>query len=332
MAQWPDITAAIREAAPGLRGRLEANAPLAPITWFRVGGPAQALFLPADEDDLAAGLKATPPEMPVTVVGLGSNLLVRDGGIEGVVIRPGRGFTTIAVEDGYRIRCGVAVPDRQLAKAAADAGVAGLSFYNGIPGSIGGALCMNAGDKRPQGESQIDADGRVRTDTSEHLIEARAIDRSGRLRVLSKDDMGFGYRHSTPTDLVFTEALFQGTEGDPDTLRAEMAAVERYRETHQPTRERTGGSTFKNPPGMSAWKLIDAAGCRGFRVGTAKMSEKHCNFLIADEDATAFDIEMLGETVRRRVYESSGVLLEWEIKRLGAFGETGVVEPFTPRV
>ena len=330
MREWPDITASIRQAAPGLRGRLEANAALAPITWFRVGGPAQALFLPADEDDLAAVLNVTPPEIPITVIGLGSNLLVRDGGIEGLVIRLGRGFMDVAIEDGHRIRCGVAVRDKQLAKAAADAGVAGLSFYNGIPGSIGGALRMNAGDKRPEGESQIDADGRVRTDTSEHLMEARAIDRSGDVVVLSRDEMGFGYRHSAPTDLVFTEALFQGAEGDPDTLRAEMEAVERYRETHQPTRERTGGSTFKNPAGMSAWKLIDDAGCRGFRIGTAMMSEKHCNFLIADEDATAFDIETLGETVRRRVHETSGVLLEWEIKRLGAFGEAGGVETFAP--
>lgn len=289
---------------PDLRGRLLANASLADITWFRVGGPADVLLTPADEADLAYALARLPAEIPVVVIGLGSNLLVRDGGIAGVVIRLGRGFAAIEVEPGHRLRVGTAVPDVKVARAASDAGIAGLAFYRGIPGSIGGALRMNAG-----------AHGR---ETKDVLVGARAVDRQGNVHVLSLADMGFTYRHcAVPADWIFTEATFQGTPGDPAEIAKAMEEVAEYRERNQPIKERTGGSTFKNPPGSSAWRLIDEAGCRGFRVGGAKVSELHCNFLINDQNASAEDVERLGETVRRRVRSRSGVTLEWEIIRLG---------------
>ncbi|MEZ5852149.1 MAG: UDP-N-acetylmuramate dehydrogenase [Hyphomicrobiaceae bacterium] len=289
---------------PRLRGRLIANASLAEITWFRVGGTADVLFTPADTEDLAYFLGHVPAGLPVTVIGLGSNLLVRDGGIDGVVIRLGRGFAEVVAEPGHRVRSGTAVPDVKVARAAADAGIAGLAFYRGIPGSIGGALRMNAG-----------AHGR---ETKDVLVSARAVDRTGRIHELSLADMGFTYRHSgVPDDWIFTEAVFQGTPGDPAAILAEMNEVADYREKNQPIKERTGGSTFKNPPGNSAWKLIDAAGCRGLRVGGAQVSEMHCNFLINTAGASAEDIERLGETVRRRVRNVSGVTLAWEIIRLG---------------
>ena len=240
----------------------------------------------------------------MVVIGLGSNLLVRDGGVPGVVIRLGRGFSKIEVEPGHRLRAGTAVPDVKVARAAADAGIAGLAFYRGIPGSIGGALRMNAG-----------AHGR---ETKDVLIEARAVDRQGNIHVLSLADMHLTYRHcGVPADWIFTEALYQGSAGDPAQILEQMAEVAQYREANQPIKERTGGSTFKNPAGSSAWKLIDAAGCRGLRVGGAKVSEMHCNFLINDSNASAEDIERLGETVRARVKASSGVTLSWEIIRLG---------------
>lgn len=301
---FPDITADLRATLPELRGRLTPNAVLADITWFRVGGPAQVLFSPADEADLAYFLKAVPADLPVFVVGLGSNLLVRDGGVPGVVIRLGRGFGEIKAEDGYRLRAGTVVPDVKVARAAADAGIAGLAFYRGIPGSIGGALRMNAG-----------AHGR---ETKDVLAEARAVDRQGNIHVLSLADMGFTYRHSSiPDDWIFTQATFQGEPGEPADILKAMEEVAEYREANQPIKDRTGGSTFKNPPGNSAWKLVDAAGCRGFRVGGAKVSEKHCNFLINDQGATGEDVERLGETVRARVKANSGITLEWEIIRLG---------------
>lgn len=301
---YPDLTEDLNAAMPSLRGRLVANARLADITWFRVGGPAQMLFTPADQADLAYFLRNKPNGLPVFVIGLGSNLLVRDGGVPGVVIRLGRGFANITVEDGHRIRVGTVVPDVKLARAAADAGIAGLAFYRGIPGSIGGALRMNAG-----------AHG---SETKDVLIEARAVDPEGNIHVLARADMGFTYRHAgVPADWIFTEALYQGTPGDPAEILAAMEEVADYREQNQPIKERTGGSTFKNPPGGSAWKLVDAAGCRGLRVGGAMVSEKHCNFLINDRGATGEDIERLGETVRARVKASSGVTLDWEIIRLG---------------
>ncbi len=294
----------LRTALPNLRGRLAAGAALADITWFRVGGPAEVLFTPADEADLAYALATIPPEVPVFVLGLGSNLLVRDGGVDGVVVRLGRGFGGIVVEPGHRLRAGTSVPDVKVARAAADAGISGLAFYRGIPGSIGGALRMNAG-----------AHGR---ETKDALVSARAVDRQGRVHVLTNTDMGFTYRHSAvPHDWIFTEATYAGEPGDPAAIVAEMNEVADYREKHQPIKERTGGSTFKNPPGHSAWKLVDAAGMRGFRVGGAKVSEMHCNFLINDRAATAEDVERLGETVRARVKATQGITLEWEIIRIG---------------
>jgi UDP-N-acetylmuramate dehydrogenase len=240
----------------------------------------------------------------VFVIGLGSNLLVRDGGVPGVVIRLGRGFSDIRAETGHRLRVGTALPDVKVARAAADQGIEGLAFYRGIPGSIGGALRMNAG-----------AHGR---ETKDVLVGARAVDRQGRIHTLALSDMGFTYRHSAvPDDWIFTEAVFQGTPGDPARISEQMDEVAQYREKHQPIKERTGGSTFKNPPGTSAWKLVDAAGCRGLRIGGAKVSDMHCNFLINDRQATGEDVERLGETVRARVTAHSGIKLEWEIIRLG---------------
>ena len=302
---FPDITADLKAQVPELRGRLMANVSLADVTWFRAGGPAQVLFSPTDEDDLAYFLAHLPDDVPVTVIGLGSNLIVRDGGVPGVVVRlGGKGFGTIAVEDGHRVRAGTAVPDVKVARAAADASIDGLAFFRGIPGSVGGALRMNAG-----------AHGGETTDV---LVEARAVDRRGNVRVFSHVDMGFTYRHSSaPADVIFTGALFQGRAGDQTAILAEMDRVTEAREAAQPIRERTGGSTFKNPPGGKAWKLIDAAGCRGFAIGDAQVSEMHCNFLINRGRARAAEIEALGEEVRRRVRETSGVELEWEIKRIG---------------
>ena len=289
---------------PELRGKLKAEAALSELTWFRAGGPAEVLYSPADEADLAYFLRQTPTDIPVTVIGLGSNLLVRDGGIEGVVIRLGRGFSDIKVEEGHRLRAGAAVPDVKVARAAADAGIAGLCFYRGIPGCVGGALRMNGG-----------AHGR---ETCEVVIEARVVDRKGQLHVLPVANLHYEYRHcGAPEDLIFTGALFQGEPGEPDKILAEMDGIAAYREQAQPIKSRTGGSTFKNPPGHKAWQLIDAAGCRGLSVGDAKVSEMHCNFLINEGKASGADLEELGETVRTRVKENSGVELEWEIKRLG---------------
>ncbi|PWB79487.1 MAG: UDP-N-acetylenolpyruvoylglucosamine reductase [Methylocystaceae bacterium] len=302
---FPDLFATLAPRLHDLRGRLSANEPLAPLTWFRVGGPAQMLFSPADEADLAYFLSRLPRDIPVTVIGLGSNLIVRDGGVPGVVIRLGaKGFGEIVVEPGERLRVGAAVPDVKASRAAADAGIDGLAFYRGIPGGIGGALRMNAG-----------AHG---GETKDALLEARGVDRSGAIRVFGNAEMGFSYRHSeAPEDVIFTQALFQGRRGDPADIQAEMERITQAREASQPIRERTGGSTFKNPPGHKAWQLIDAAGCRGLVVGDAQVSEMHCNFLINRGAATAADIEALGEEVRRRVQTASGMLLQWEIKRIG---------------
>jgi UDP-N-acetylmuramate dehydrogenase len=301
---FPDLIPELAPRLPELRGRLTSNQTLADITWFRVGGPAQVLFVPADARDLAYFLGSIPADLPIAVIGLGSNLLVRDGGVPGVTIRLGRGFAQTAVEAGRRIRAGAAVPDTRLARAAADAGIAGLAFYRGIPGAVGGALRMNAG-----------AHGR---ETEDVLVEAQAVDRAGNLHILPLSEMGMAYRHSgVPAGWIFTEALYQGSAGDPAAILQEMNEVAEYREANQPIRERTGGSTFKNPPGHSAWKLIEAAGCRGLRIGGAKVSEMHCNFLINDRNASAEDIERLGETVRARVKAASGHELTWEIIRIG---------------
>jgi UDP-N-acetylmuramate dehydrogenase len=262
------------------------------------------LFTPADAEDLGLLLAALDPETPVTVIGLGSNLIVRDGGVPGVVIRlGGRAFGTVEI-DGETLRVGTAVPDMRLAKAAAEAGLDGLAFFRGIPGSVGGALRMNAG-----------AHGGETTDV---LVEAHGIDRRGQARRFTHAEMGFAYRHSgAPDDVIFTSAVFRGRPGNRETIEAEMERVTAAREAAQPIRERTGGSTFKNPPGAKAWQLVDAAGCRGLTVGGAQVSEMHCNFLINRDNASAADIEGLGEEVRRRVRETSGVELHWEIKRLG---------------
>ena len=300
---FPDITRDLKAEMPAVRGRLLANQSLAELTWFRVGGPAQILFMPEDEDDLAYALANLPGEIPVTVIGLGSNLIVRDGGVPGVVVRLGRGFAEIAIE-GVDVRAGAAVPDVKVARAAQEAGIAGLAFLRGIPGAVGGALRMNGG-----------AYGR---ETKDALVETRAVDRRGGVHVLRNADMHYGYRHcGAPEDFIFTQALFQGQRGDPAAIAAEMDKITESREATQPIKSRTGGSTFKNPPGGRAWQLIDAAGCRGLRIGDAQVSQMHCNFLINLGNATAADIETLGETVRRRVEEHSGVALEWEIKRIG---------------
>ncbi len=301
---FPDISADLKSAMPDLRGRLLANESLAPLTWFRVGGPAQILFTPADEDDLAYFLSKLPQEIPVYTVGVGSNLIVRDGGMPGVVIRLSpRGFGETKA-DGDTIRAGTAALDKRVAEAAAAANIGGLEFYFGIPGSIGGALRMNAG-----------ANG---GETKDVLVEARGVTRAGEKVTFSNADMKFVYRNcGVDTSVIFTSALYRGQIIESETIRTRMAEVQTHRETAQPIREKTGGSTFKNPPGHSAWKLVDAAGMRGFRVGGAQVSEMHCNFLINTGDATGHDIETLGETVRARVMENSGVDLHWEIKRIG---------------
>ncbi|MDO8977828.1 MAG: UDP-N-acetylmuramate dehydrogenase [Afipia sp.] len=301
---FSDISADLKSAMPDLRGRLLANESLAPLTWFRVGGPAQILFTPADEDDLAYFLSKLPQDIPVYTVGVGSNLIVRDGGVSGVVIRLSpRGFGETKAEDDS-VRAGTAALDKRVAEAAAAANIGGLEFYFGIPGSIGGALRMNAG-----------ANG---GETKDVLVEARGVTRTGEKVTFSNAEMKFVYRNSgVDMSVIFTSALYRGRVTDPETIRARMAEVQNHRETAQPIREKTGGSTFKNPPGHSAWKLIDAAGMRGFRVGGAQVSEMHCNFLINTGDATGHDIETLGETVRARVMENSGIDLHWEIKRIG---------------
>jgi UDP-N-acetylmuramate dehydrogenase len=300
---FPDIVGALRSTMPALRGRLLANQSLAELTWFRVGGPAQVLFMPEDEDDLRYLLARTPADIAVTAIGLGSNLIVRDGGIPGVVVRLGRGFNEVAVE-GTRVRAGTAVPDVKVARAAQEAGIAGLSFLRGIPGSIGGALRMNG--------------GAYGGEVKDVLVEARGVDRRGTLRSYQNADMGFSYRHcGVADDVIFTQAVLQGEPGDADDIAAEMNKITESRESTQPVKSRTGGSTFKNPPGHKAWQLIDAAGCRGLRVGDAQVSEMHCNFLLNLGGASAADIEKLGETVRERVRSNSGVELDWEIKRIG---------------
>ena len=301
---FPDITPDLKAAMPELRGRLLANQSLAELTWFRVGGPAQVLFAPADADDLGYFLAHLPGEIAVYVVGVGSNLIVRDGGMPGVVIRLSpRGFGEASAE-GDIVSAGTAALDKRVAEIAASANLSGLEFFFGIPGTIGGALRMNAG-----------ANG---SETKDVLIEASGVGRDGKRVRLTNADMKFVYRNSgVDPSVIFTAARLRGIIADPDAIRARMNEVQNHRETAQPIREKTGGSTFKNPPGHSAWKLVDAAGCRGLRFGGAQVSEMHCNFLINTGSATGHDIETLGETVRTRVKEHSGIELHWEIKRIG---------------
>ena len=300
---FPDIVADLKARMPELRGRLLANQSLAELTWFRVGGPAQVFYIPEDENGLAYFLRNLPTEIPVYVIGAGSNLIVRDGGVPGVIIRLGRGFNEVKIEDGQRIRAGAAMLDVKVAREAQKAGIAGLAFYSGIPGSIGGALRMNG--------------GAYGGETKHVLIEARGVDRTGKLKIYTNAEMEFSYRHcGVSEDVVFTSALFRGRAGDPAAIATEMAEIKVKREESQP-RNRTGGSTFKNPPGKSAWKLVDEAGCRGLTIGGAQVSPLHSNFLISSDSARAADIEMLGETVRELVKARSGIELEWEIKRIG---------------
>jgi UDP-N-acetylmuramate dehydrogenase len=304
----------------GLRGRLTPDTGMDKITWFRAGGPAQVLFQPADEEDLSNFLKAVPEEIPILVVGIGSNLLVRDGGVPGIVVRlSAKGFGEVERVSETQLRAGTATPDKRVAAAALEAGLSGFHFYHGIPGGIGGALRMNAG-----------ANG---VETRERVVEVRALDRKGELHVLSNADMGYAYRHSSASpELIFTSALFEGVPGDREDIQRAMDEVQHHRETVQPVREKTGGSTFKNPEGTSAWKEIDKAGCRGLRVGGAQMSEMHCNFMINTGTATGHDLETLGETVRAKVFENSGIRLHWEIKRLGLFRDGEGVEEFLGKV
>jgi UDP-N-acetylmuramate dehydrogenase len=299
-----------RDRLPPVRGKIERDAPLAPYTWFRVGGPADVLFIPEDEDDLAAFLKALDPATPVLPIGVGSNLLVRDGGVEGVVVRLGRGFSKVEARGDNRIYAGAGVPDAVLARESAKAGIAGLEFYRGVPGSVGGACVMNAGC--------------YGSETTEVLVEAYAVTRAGERMTLSHDEMGFSYRKSAAAakgGLIFTGALFQGTPGDPAEITARMDEITARREASQPIREKTGGSTFKNPPGDSSWRLVDAAGWRAKPFGGAQFSDKHANFLINTGEATAADLEGLGDAVRVDVKAKFGVDLEWEIKRVGRIEE-----------
>ncbi len=287
---------------PRPRGRLVADAPLGPQTWFRTGGPAEVLFRPADVEDLSSFLAALPADVAVTVLGVGSNLLVRDGGVRGVVIRLMRGFTGIAVE-GNELVSGAGAPDLNVALTARDHGLAGLEFLSGIPGTIGGAIAMNG--------------GAYGGELSQVLVSAEAVDRRGAVHRVAAADLGFSYRHSAaPADWIFTSARLRATRGDQFAIARRIAEIDAARTESQP-RSRTGGSTFVNPDGHKAWELIDRAGCRGLRIGGAQVSEKHCNFLINLGAATAADIEALGEEVRRRVLAHSGVQLSWEIKRIG---------------
>ncbi len=288
---------------PRSRGRMEAGGSLADFIWFRTGGPAEWLFRPADVDDLAQMLKGLDPQTPVFPIGVGSNLIVRDGGVSGVVVRLPKAMAQLSIEDG-RIRTGAAAMGITVASAARDAGIAGLEFLRGIPGTVGGAVRMNAG-----------AYGR---DACDVLVEATIVTRGGEVEMWSASQLKYSYRHSElPRGAVVVEAVFAGIPGNPQAIGAEMDRIASEREASQPLRSRTGGSTFKNPPGEKAWALIDAAGCRGLRRGAAQVSEKHCNFLLNLGGASSADIEALGEDVRQRVWAHSNVSLEWEIQRVG---------------
>lgn len=297
------MMAALIDSLPAVRGRLTAGSLLSKVTWFQVGGPAEVLFRPADQQDLLTFLQALPTEIPVTVIGVGSNLLVRDGGVPGVVLRLTRGFVEVVVE-GETLIAGAGALDVNVAKTAAAAGLTGLEFLVGVPGTIGGAVRMNAG-----------AYGR---ETKDVLIWAEAADRAGKLHRLSAEELDFSYRRSAlPADWIVLRAALAAEPGEPRAIAQRMGEIQGQRSESQPIRSRTGGSTFKNPAGHKAWQLIDAAGCRGLEHGSAQVSEKHCNFLINRGDASATDLEALGEEVRSKVYKESGIELEWEIKRIG---------------
>jgi len=303
MTNATSTTPRLIDRLPAVRGRLIEAAPLAGVTWFRVGGPAEVLFKPADLEDLSAFLAEKPEDVPVTVIGVGSNLLVRDGGVPGVTIRLGREFAEIDL-DGDRVLVGAAALDLTVAATVCEAGIGGLEFLSGVPGTIGGALRMNAG-----------AYGGEMKDV---VVLARAIDAKGLVHELAPEDLGFGYRRSAlPEGWLFINAVLQGRQEDSLTVGERMAAIKAKREESQPLRTRTGGSTFANPPGAKAWELIDRAGCRGMTIGGAQVSEKHCNFLVNTGQATAADVEDLGEEVRRRVLAASGIELHWEIRRIG---------------
>jgi UDP-N-acetylmuramate dehydrogenase len=289
---------------PTVRGKLTGDAPLAPLVWFKSGGPSEWLFEPSDEADLVDFLRELEPSVPVMALGLGSNLIIRDGGVPGVVVRLGKAFAKIERIDETTLRCGGGASGILVSSTARDAGIAGLEFLRGIPGTVGGFVRMNGG-----------AYGR---EVSDILVSAKLVLRSGELLEWPLDKLGYTYRHSeVPEGAVVIGATFRGTPGKPEVIGAEMDAIARAREESQPLRSRTGGSTFKNPPGHKAWALIDAAGCRGLQIGNAQVSEKHCNFLLNLGSATSADIEALGEEVRRRVLAKSNITLEWEIQRVG---------------
>jgi len=300
------VSTAAAETLPELQGTVEPGGSLADFIWFRTGGPAEWLVKPKDETDLSRFLSELDPGVAVTPIGVGSNLIVRDGGVEGVVVRLPKSFAKVTIEPGNKVRAGGGAMGITVASAARDAGIAGLEFLRGIPGTAGGAVRMNAG-----------AYGR---EVKDILIEARLVLRDGSIETWPADKLGYTYRHSdVPAGAVVVEALFEGTPGDPKAIGAEMDRIAAEREASQPLRSRTGGSTFKNPPGHKAWALIDAAGCRGLTIGDAQVSEKHCNFLLNLGNATSAEIEDLGEEVRRRVMEKCNVLLEWEIQRIGSY-------------
>ncbi|WP_317993483.1 UDP-N-acetylmuramate dehydrogenase [Bartonella gliris] len=310
------LLAQLQPVLAGIKGKLTPNVDMRKITWFRTGGLAELFYQPADEKDLAFFLKILPESIPITIVGIGSNLLVRDGGIPGVVIRlPAKGFGQIQQVSPKRFLVGAATADKHLAAAALKAEIAGFHFYHGIPGGLGGALKMNAG-----------ANG---FETAARVVEVYALDRKGQRHILSLADMHYSYRHcGIPEDFVFTAALLEGQSGSRDDIRAAMDEVALHRETVQPVREKTGGSTFRNPDNTSAWRVIDEAGCRGLRIGGAQMSEMHCNFMINTGQATGYDLEALGETVRARVFAHSAHLLQWEIQRIGQFEQDRIVHCF----
>ena len=296
----------------GIEGRIDENAEIAPFTWFRVGGKADLIFRPKDAKDLGLFLSQLPSGVPVMPIGAGSNIIIRDGGMRGVVLRLGKGFGDMKRIDDHHVEIGAAVPDMNAAKFMAEQGLSGGAFLRGVPGTIGGALKMNA--------------GAYGSEIKDIFVSAKAVTRSGKHIQLSYDDMEFRYRGTAPKDLFYTSAIFKLEQGDKETILKEMEEITQKRSETQPVKSRTGGSTFKNPEGHKAWQLVDAAGCRGMTMGGAQISELHCNFMINNDNATAYDIELLGETVRQKVYENSGILLEWEIKRLGDFSTEQVKE------